>query len=174
MASAGGTAQATPPPPSYDTSTAAHLLKQLLGFFNEGLITKDVWEEKQREILSPLVVGTPVVNTNHTLSKGKRPLAVDEDDGGGLAESSKKKKRSKSAAHVHEEGNADADDDDESSETTRTSLICNTLLNMSSKQLPKKGLLLLASFCTTLADSRPHTGGKFVFSTCVSNCQPGN
>ncbi|XRB24872.1 armadillo repeat-containing protein 6 [Pseudoscourfieldia marina] len=74
----------------------------------------------------------PVVNnTNHTLSKGKRPLAVDEDDGG-LAESSKKKKRSKSAAHVHEEGNADADDD-ESSETTRTSLVCETLLNMSSK-----------------------------------------
>ena len=91
-----------------------------------------MWEEKQREILSPLVVGTPVVNTNHTLSKGKRPLAVDEDDGGGLAESSKKKKRSKSAAHVHEEGNAD--DDDESSETTRTSLnnCVHTLLNMSS------------------------------------------
>ena len=62
--------EASAPPPSYDTSTAAHLLKQLLGFFNEGLITKDVWEEKQREILSPLVVGTPVVNTNHTLSKG--------------------------------------------------------------------------------------------------------
>ena len=136
MASAGGgTAQATTTTPTtfYNSTSTAHLLlKQLLGFFNEGLITKDVWEEKQREILSPLVVGMPVVNTNHTLSKGKRPLAVDEDDGGGLAESSKKKKRSKSAAHVHEEGNADADDD-ESSETTRTSLICETLLNMSSK-----------------------------------------
>ena len=34
---------------------------------------------------------------------------------------------------------------------------------MSSKQLPKKWLLLLASFCTTLADGRPHTGGKFFF-----------
>ena len=27
----------------------------------------------------------------------------------------------------------------------------------------KKWLLLLASFCTTLADGRPHTGGKFFF-----------
>ena len=37
-----------------------------------------------------------------------------------------------------------------------------------------KWLLLLASFCTTLADGRPHTGGEIFFSTCGSNCQPGN
>ena len=37
-----------------------------------------------------------------------------------------------------------------------------------------KWLLLLASFCTTLADGRPHAGGEIFFSTSGSKCQPGN